>query len=462
MINKKYSIIVGIFLLLAIFVLATAAIAPTNVVFNNNVTSLYDEGSFIVNWTNATTDTGYTIYIWMNDVLVNTTASNNSATAMTFVNSTEANYTFTVEALNGTSGFSANASNVSMYIDTTAPVINLVDYTNATLKNATSTLELNISVTDLLSGETGSYCLVDINGTNETIAVASNWCNSTVFNLTGLSDGNHTIDVHVNDTVNNFGVNNSYIVWIDSTAPSTTLSLTSYFPTSINLAFTTSDGTCTSNRGTVSGTTITETGLSCAKSYSYTLTCIDSVGNRASRTTSYSTSSCSGLAGSSSSFEGSTFVLSESQFVEGFMRALPVGDRIKFKANNEDHYVEILSLTSNTVKINVSSDPQQATLSIGDSRKFELNGDNFYDLLVTLNSINSNKADITTKSINEEITDETIADEEEEEEAASGEAKSEEAGEVSEKKNNLVALWIVIGLVIIIIVWYLFRKRMKK
>ena len=36
---------------------------------------------------------------------------------------------------------------------------------------------------------------------------------------------------------------------------------------------------------------------------------------------------------------------------------------------------------------NVSSKPQQAVFNIGDEKKFEVNNDSYYDLIIRLNSI---------------------------------------------------------------------------
>lgn len=110
-----------------------------------------------------------------------------------------------------------NSSTVRFTQDTVAPAITLPFYANGTLKVNTDTLTLNISVTDATTDE--SACKVNINGTNQTYAVSSGWCNITDGFLTGLSDGNATIKVYANDTSNNWGENKSYVVKIDTTAP---------------------------------------------------------------------------------------------------------------------------------------------------------------------------------------------------------------------------------------------------
>src|SRR3989339_816635 len=224
MVNKKNIYFVGLLLsIICIYLILAAPNAPTNLVFNNNATPNYDEGVFTLNWTSGAGDaeSNYSIYVFSNSSIY-LVASNNSVTGYSFSNTTEANYTFIVEAINET-GFGTNSSNISIYVDTTAPVITLPEYVNGTKKKNTESLILNISVTDATSGLTNGVCLIDVNGTNQSVSISDGWCNSSSIALTGLSDGNQTSNVWVNDSTNNIGLNNSYVVQIDTTAPVITL-----------------------------------------------------------------------------------------------------------------------------------------------------------------------------------------------------------------------------------------------
>ena len=298
--NKKYLSFFVIFsvlivILLGIFVWAAAS-QPTNVVFDNNVTGVYDEGIFNLSWTASAQVVNYSIYISTDGgTTFYTKANNNTNTGYSFSNTTEANYTFIIEAVNSTNN-NANSTNVSMFVDRTAPAITLPVYTNLTAKKNTATLTLNISVIDATSGLTGSACIVDVNGTNQTFSVSGGWCNTTSGNLTNLADGNRVINVYVNDTVNILGLSNSFFVSIDTTAPSPSLTKTSSGQTSLELSISGKEGTCTVDRSgaTISDSTVTETGLSCGNSYSYIVTCTDSAGNAGSSSaTSFSTTGCS-------------------------------------------------------------------------------------------------------------------------------------------------------------------------
>ena len=105
-----------------------------------------------------------------------------------------------------------------LYIaDTSGPVMAIPFYTNGTLKNISETLDLNVSVEDILSNV--SSCFININGTNLSTTYSNGWCNLSSISLTGASGGNTTIKVYANDSLNNWGLNDSYIVTIDSGGP---------------------------------------------------------------------------------------------------------------------------------------------------------------------------------------------------------------------------------------------------
>jgi len=124
---KKQSLnFFGIFVLLIVILLGVfvlAALAPTNLKFAQNTTLNYDaDGTVHLNWTNGTTDAGnntYVIYIQADDIFF-TSANNDSAKGFIFTNTTDANYTFTVESNNGTT--KTNSSKISIIVDTTNPV----------------------------------------------------------------------------------------------------------------------------------------------------------------------------------------------------------------------------------------------------------------------------------------------------------------------------------------------------
>ena len=200
--------------------------------------------------------------------------------------------------------------------------------------------------------------------------------------------------------------------------------------------------------------TATQAGLACGgSSYTYTVTCDDHAGNTGSASGSFLTSACSGSSGSGGSGSGGSGATWSNTYSEDdeelgtkgpVSKQLADNDRVKVKINNEAHHVGITGLTTTIATIEVASNPQTAALSIGDSRRFEITGDNYYDLLVTLNGISNNKANLTIASINEEVTLETEGTEQELEEDATRVAE-----EGSEEKKRKLWLWIVIIVVLV-------------
>jgi len=116
--------------------------------------------------------------------------------------------------------FDFTDANRTFTIDSVAPIVTLPVYTNGTIKKNTDTLILNISVIDATT--TPQICLIDVTGTNQTITYSSGWCNGTI-SLSGLTDGDQVLGIWANDSLNNFGFNNSYVVYIDTTPPTVTL-----------------------------------------------------------------------------------------------------------------------------------------------------------------------------------------------------------------------------------------------
>jgi len=98
-----------------------------------------------------------------------------------------------------------------------------------------------------------------------------------------------------------------------------------------------------------------------------------------------------------------THVVTEEQFKEGFTKQLEVKERMKVTVSGESHYIGVVELTSTTATINVTSAPQQATLSVGGEEKFDVIDDNYYDISVKLDGIANSKANITILSIHDEI-----------------------------------------------------------
>ena len=170
----------------------------------------------------------------------------------------------------------------------------------------------------------------------------------------------------------------------------------------------------------------------------------------ASSSSTTSTTSNEGSSGAPS-FWTSTFVEDDKELSDKgeVKKELSLKNRVRLKVGGETHYVGVVELKSNSVVINVSSISQQATLAIGDTRRFELTGDSYYDLSVTLNGIAGSKADLTMKSIYEKITEETIAEEAGKGQAAKGEGVKEGS---SNKGVRLIWLWVLVGVIVLVVI----------
>ena len=75
--------------------------------------------------------------------------------------------------------------------------------------------------------------------------------------------------------------------------------------------------------------------------------------------------------------------------------------RARVRIGGETHQVGIQQLSDSEVTLNVTSEPQYATLKIGESKKFEVSGDGYYDIFVSLNGINDMRADLKLAYIHE-------------------------------------------------------------
>ena len=114
------------------------------------------------------------------------------------------------------------------------------------------------------------------------------------------------------------------------------------------------------------------------------------------------TTSSGGSGGGGSNVVGTTYIPSQEEINNGYTKQLAVKDKIRINVSNRLHIIQVTGISSPIVTINVSSTPQIANLNVGGTRKFELTGDNLYDISVILNKIvlinNKYKADLTVKS----------------------------------------------------------------
>ena len=169
-----------------------------------------------------------------------------------------------------------------------------------------------------------------------------------------------------------------------------------------------------------------------------------------------------------------SFSSSENELSKGYNKIMLKDWKISFKVNGEAHTFKVDNLSETDVKISISSETQEATLLIGEEKKFELSGDNYYDVLVKLNSIDASnklrlKADLTIYTIYEEIAaqQESKVEEGTEEITLQQESKSDkdpkensESG-LEESTINSTVLWFLLGVIIFLILFGIHYKKLK-
>ena len=520
--KNKYFLLIVVSVLLTSFVLAahviTTSSGATSYNFNEDVSNLYnisvnitDLGqnanvtqvnitlpsnfSFLTN-SQSTSAQNYSfvntssVLSWTNSTYFLINGSGGSILTYFWFNaiaSTPGNYNITVTTVNGTGTFN---SNISVTInDTTAPSLNFVSPSHSASSNLSYNNSILVNVTAVDNVNLSTIVIRLFNSSHAQINSSNSTTSPLFINFTNnLAEGVYRVNVTANDSVGNVNNSETRIITIDKTVPSISLSKNSATSSTsvLNITATITDVTgansCSTSRGSISGSGntryVSETGLNCGTSYTYNVSCTDFAGNSGSSTSSFSTDSCassssgSGTTTTTSTFWIGTFVDSDVEFSDkkSVSREVRAKERIQIKINSTLHHIGIITLTSVDAVINVSSTPQQAVLSIGQSKKFEVSDDSYYDLNVTLVSINSTKANITVEYIYEKIP-ETIIPVSVETNASGNESLAQEIkGEIMDKiglfkdKKVIVITTGIIALVgAVVISFYLVRKgRLKK
>jgi len=467
-------------------------ILPKNWTFtvNTNVSdstnAAFPNASFENTTMNLTTGQ---MLIWPNATLFVKNDDNDTANTFGFeaITNNPGTYNITVLTING-----SGADNTTYYKNLTvvvgdiiAPHVNWTSGSGATVTPPNySNLSHSGIVANLSWSDAGTISAVNITLFNtDHLALLSYYVapadrghfNDTYTNFTnatGLAEGVYYLNITwMNDTMNN--INHSGIltrkIMLDRTAPTVTFSCTP--TTDVNIGETvicTCSGNDTNSLAVaetsgVRSITYNSTGTtSLPESVTETCTIDDYANNTASSTVTYtvygSGNGGSGGGGGGSSTATKTVVISDGQFSAGHTTQLKANEQARMRINGINHYVSVGTVSANTVKITVSSDPQEATLSIGDTRKFDVGGDGFYDISVTLNAITGGKADLTILSISEEVTAESEAEQAGADEDATG---ADVGGEEEPEEGSQVWIWVVIIIVVLIIVGVIVYKKNK-
>jgi len=444
------------------------------------------KSAFFVNFSNNLS--------WLNDSADSPLIPLNNITYFWFnaISENPGFYNFSVILLYNDS--SVNFTNVSVEVkDTTFP---LIEYGSLTPGNGVNVSRknvfVNVSVTEK-NEKNITFVLANSSGAIVNSITFSEMQHS--INFTNLDDGIYFYNVTIFDLWGNENHTATRKITLDTTPPSVSLSISTKNSTflSINAVITDAtsgiNGTCLVNRSSASISgggntqTISENGLSCGTSYSYNVSCYDFAGNLGSGSNSFSTDSCSVSSSNTQSNSQSdsnqnnatqfwklTFITTINQIKEkGYNNLLGVLERVKIKMENEEdeHYVGILNLADDNVTVEVASTPQVAVIKMGETKKFDITEDNFYDLNITLNNITNNKANITIESISESMR---LISESDQSNSSSEEKKSVFLGEEDEGSDNsgifnnkvFIVILAIVGVAVLGVAAFFIRKKLIK
>ncbi|MBM3232825.1 hypothetical protein FJZ18_01525 [Candidatus Pacearchaeota archaeon] len=401
----------------------TALTSPENISYINITLPsgfTYVSGSAGMSSSTSTTFSSSSDLIW------NVSSSDlgivkNGSRVFVWFNATAANpgnFNFTIITANS-SGFS-NTTLIAVSVnDTTPPSLTFNSPTSLSGINlSTTSLTMNVSVSDNGIFQSVSFYLY--NASHQIVNSTTNYTSSSInVNFSGLVQGTYRINVSANDSFGNRNWSENRIFILDTTSPTVTLSTSEVTASVVSINITLSDSLsgvsamCTSSRSgaTISGNgtsqRLTESSLTCLSNYNYTVTCTDSAGNSKAQNATATTSACVPSEGNSGSQITSSpqwkliFIINDTQANAGYTKELANSEAIRVKVAGEDHHVGMVNVFGQSVVINVSSTPQQATIAVGQTRQFDVNSDLYFDLNVTLISITSGKANLKILAVRE-------------------------------------------------------------
>lgn len=460
-----------------------------------NITFLNSNFSFINNTNNSDiansnfSNTSTVLY-WSNNS--NFLIANNSLKYFQFNLSVSqpGTYNITVSVTN-VSGASTSTSttNITFTVnDTTAPSnITYFAPTNVSYTNSSN----NISFFNLTVVDNGVVDTILVRVYNASGLVSSNASARGSQSLNGNfslpRDGTYFINATVNDTANNVNNTPTRVYVYDTTGPTAVLAKSSTSTkTELVIDLTVHDMTNVTTscsavgltglfwEGTGTSQTITQADLVCGTTYAYNISCTDGAGNVGYGSASLATNDCasttssggSGGGSSSSSTWTNTYSVTDAELSSKgtVTKELAVKNRVQVKISGTTHSVGVLSISGTTVKIEVASDPQQADMTPGQTKKFDLDSDGYYDISVTVNSVTNGKASVSIVSIREAVPSApnavAPADTTESTTDAASDSAPEVTADATESKSN--RMWIAILIVVIVVVLIVVALKMNR
>ncbi len=357
-------------------------------------------------------------------------------TNFTGLTSTEESNTWTVY-INDTAG-NEGPSSITFFKDTIYP---LIDYGTGTAGNndivSQNYIYVNISVTEG-NEDTITFLLHNL---TEQVNLSSYTDLTREINWTGLPNGVYTYNVTINDTLGNVNTTSTRTITLDTSAPVISFScdkISVYVGEVITCS-------CSATSVTDPDPVVTYTqNPSTSNTGLFTTSCsaLDNAGASSSSSISYNVGSMQG--GGYPNYK-----ISSEDLAKGYTKTMRKNWKVNFKINKETHTLLVKDIEENGVILVLSSDSQKASLLINEEKKFELTGDNYYDISIRLDSIKElasfSTVDLTIKSINEVILNDAV----------------DEEIEIKEKP-NLTWLWVVLGIFILVLIRVGYDKYGKR
>ena len=390
-------------------------------------------------------------------------------------NLSDGNHTINVWADDSAGNVGQNSSYI-LRTDSTNP---LVSYSNGTEEDNVNISQSNVYV---------NVSVVEPNEANITFSIynSTGSVNSTTYtdktreiNWANLSDGTYSYNVSVVDLAGNVNHTSTRNITLDTIAPNVTLispeDLTSSTKNNYNFTFNVSDNGEITNCSLIFNGHIVDTDTNINKglggiyrsslgvgTIKWSVNCTDYVGNVGNSSTR--TLIVKSLPGSSTVVSGSgypTFFATDSELSEGYQKVLYKNWKVKFKFNSDYHILKVENITNSVAVVGLGSNQNGTTISVGQEKMFNLNGDSYYDISVILNSIDTSskiypKANFTIQTIHKAMT----VKKDNNEKVVT--PKPKVAPKAVAPKPNLDWVWVTILVIIVLIFSGAGYKKFKK
>ncbi|MBT7102646.1 S8 family serine peptidase [archaeon] len=309
----------------------------------------------------------------------------------------------------------------------------------------------------------------------------SGFSNTSVFNFTFVEEGNYSWNCFgVNNGSNSSWGDSNFSLIYDTTVPVISSAAESVSASGATISWTTdeaanssvsvSGGSWSNSSSYVTDHSVVVSGLAASTAYSYNISSCDRAGNCGNETDSFTTSATASTGGSSPSGGGATtsssvvaaavvpepevFEVSADEVSGGYTKILNRNEKINFSifdSDGERHLLSVNKIGNDYINLTIESDPINFKLGVGQSAKFNLSSVDYYDLMVKLNSITSEGAELTIQLINEPI--EKVVEKVIE-------------GDIVETVRVVIKnyFWVVIALIVVLvaIVYVVLKKRKAK